>query len=87
MSLIRSAGDSRLKRVHLAIDVIKNQDELVDGIKGNLFALEDEEAFLMLKENVEEPKSIRELRREGKIMIIENGNGLGRIQKEAENEQ
>lgn len=41
----------------------------------------------MLKENVEEPKSIRELRREGKIMIIENGNGLGRIQKEAENEQ
>lgn len=45
MSLIRSAGDSRLKRVHLAIDVIKNQDELVDGIKGNLFALEEEEAF------------------------------------------
>ena len=87
MSLIRSAGDSRLKRVHLAIDVIKNQDELVDGIKGNLFALEEEEAFLMLKENVEVPKSIRELRREGKIMIIENGNGLGRIQKEAENEQ
>lgn len=75
-NLFRSVTNPKLHPIHTALDIVPNVNESISGVRGQGIIIEDIEAFVVFKEDVDKPEPLINLIANKKAMVINDGKGI-----------